>query len=199
MIARACLRSLLLLIAVLLAALIGHPATAHACSCAMPNSPRESMERAAAVFAGRASAVSTTRRPFLTADFPFIGWLSAGERLVSFEVASVWKGNVTERQVVRTAGDEAMCGYSFERGRDYIVYAYTAPEGLATAICDRTRLVTEAGDDLAAFGPGRQPAPQPEETRTGVTPAAIVLSAMVVLGAIGLLVARRISRNHSRA
>jgi hypothetical protein len=96
-----------------------------------------------------------------------------------------------------TAGDQAMCGYAFKRDQEYMVYAYGSPQGLATGICDRTRLLSEAGDDLAAFGPGRRPVPVPvpvpvpEETTPGIPPVVLLFSSLTLLSAVALLVARR--------
>jgi hypothetical protein len=42
------------------------------------------------------------------------------------------------------------CGYAFQSGVDYIIYAYKNSEGrLETGICSRTRPLTQAAEDLA--------------------------------------------------
>ncbi len=44
------------------------------------------------------------------------------------------------------------CGYRFEQGVDYAVYAYTDTEGrLATGICSGTRILSQAAEDLRYF------------------------------------------------
>jgi hypothetical protein len=44
------------------------------------------------------------------------------------------------------------CGYPFQTGAEYVVYAYKNPDGrLETGICSRTRPLAEAGDDAAYF------------------------------------------------
>jgi hypothetical protein len=42
------------------------------------------------------------------------------------------------------------CGYAFQAGVDYIIYAYKNPEGrLETGICSRTRPLAQAAEDIA--------------------------------------------------
>lgn len=44
------------------------------------------------------------------------------------------------------------CGYPFQTGAEYVVYAYKNSDGrLETGICSRTRPLAEAGDDVAYF------------------------------------------------
>jgi hypothetical protein len=44
------------------------------------------------------------------------------------------------------------CGYPFQTGADYVVYAYKDSEGhLETGICSRTRPLAQAADDVAYF------------------------------------------------
>ena len=50
------------------------------------------------------------------------------------------------------ANNGANCGYEFEKGKNYIVWAYT-PEALhvSTSECSRTSLVSEAADQIQWF------------------------------------------------
>lgn len=57
---------------------------------------------------------------------------------VKFKVERLWKGRVTSEVIVRTAGNSAMCGFNFEAGKKYLVYANDAGSGLQTNICTRT-------------------------------------------------------------
>ena len=44
------------------------------------------------------------------------------------------------------------CGYPFQTGTEYVIYAYKNSDGrLETGICSRTRPLAEAGDDVAYF------------------------------------------------
>jgi hypothetical protein len=66
-------------------------------------------------------------------------------------VDRIWKGAHCGTVTVQTASDSAACGYSFEVGRTYLVYAFKEG-GLSTNICTRTRVIEEASEDLAALG-----------------------------------------------
>jgi hypothetical protein len=65
---------------------------------------------------------------------------------------------------VYTASSSASCGYPFNQGQEYLIYAYRTDgsaqpfdypaNGFSTLLCTRTSLVSEAGEDLAALGPG---------------------------------------------
>ncbi|MEJ8545914.1 hypothetical protein [Brevibacillus borstelensis] len=119
------------------------PSIAYACSCAPPPAPEEALEQAEAVFAGTVSAVTPTK---YGTD-------------VQFQVGNTWKGvNKSEVLVVTGRGD-ADCGFVFQTGSEYLVYAhpdtyYSESGGLATNICTRTALLSDATDDLHAIGPG---------------------------------------------
>jgi len=51
---------------------------------------------------------------------------------------------------VVTGSGGSECGYDFRQGEHYLVYAYPHPQSgkLYTGICQRTRPISEAGDDL---------------------------------------------------
>jgi hypothetical protein len=61
------------------------------------------------------------------------------------------------------------CGYPFQPGEDYVVYAYKNAEGrLETNICSRTRPLAQAADDLRYFEVmARAPATGEIQVRTG--------------------------------
>ncbi len=66
--------------------------------------------------------------------------------LVNFKVAKSWKGNVGKEVTINTAGDSAMCGYGFEVGEKYLVYANGLKDSLSTNICSRTTVFSPKGD-----------------------------------------------------
>lgn len=68
-----------------------------------------------------------------------------------------WKGVSEDSIMLRTADSGPMCGYPFEQGRDYLVYAYGDPEHLDTGLCGRTQPFEAAFSDLAYLGPGYIP------------------------------------------
>lgn len=117
------------------------PSAARACSCLPPPPPEEAFDNAAAVFEGRRTSV-------------------AGEGMqlrFSFDVARVWKGEVGAQTEIHTASDSAACGRNFVAGQTYLIYAYRGPDGrLGDGLCSRTRETTQAQEDLAVLGPGRE-------------------------------------------
>lgn len=77
------------------------------------------------------------------------------------EIEEVWKGELSDVVTVRSPRDGSSCGYPFKVGEAYLVYATTDHRvGLRTGLCTRTKLLAEAGADLAELaligvrGPG---------------------------------------------
>jgi hypothetical protein len=54
-----------------------------------------------------------------------------------------------KRVEIRTGMGGGDCGYSFERGRSYVVYAYQDKDGLVASLCTRTAPLERAQADLA--------------------------------------------------
>ncbi len=122
-----------------------------ACSCIQPSPPQESLEQATAVFAGRVTNI----------EKPFISTSSLDPITATFDVSQVWKGDITQTVAIRTAQDSASCGYPFELGQEYIVYAWADPDHpgeLNTGLCSRTNLLFQAQEDVQALGQSLQPA-----------------------------------------
>jgi hypothetical protein len=147
-----------------------------------PGRPQEALELADAVFSGRVASVTR-------------GGSGEFEALrVVFSVERVWKGPVASRLEVRTAPDSAACGFPFERGRAYVVYAYQGEGGLGASLCSRTNFVEVAGEDLAALGDGVVPPPQPSVSNPWLLGLGILL---VVLGG-WITIRNRLRRGRQR-
>lgn len=118
----------------LTASLVQSPSSAYACVCQEPNSPAEELQRAHAVFVGKALSWEDNR----------------GE--VLFEVISTFKG-VSGPQVKVGTGSQAGgdCPVQFIVGQTYLVYAKYLSIGLYTDQCDRTALLADADEDLIAL------------------------------------------------
>ncbi len=119
---------------------------AYACSC-IPVNPDEPIARqvssakkdSAVVFSGK--VLEIVRKP---EDFQII---------VKFQTQSSWKGSVSKQITITTASDSAMCGYNFEVGKIYLVYASGAnAKSLQTGICTRTAELKAAKADVKALG-----------------------------------------------
>lgn len=151
-----------------------------ACSCIMPPPPLDALASSDAVFSGRVTG------QFDANLGPMVS--SADPVRYTFEVKQVWKGAANPSIVVSSARDGASCGYTFEQGREYLVYANTLEGGLETSLCSRTAQLAQAQDDLAALGEGQTVAPAAAESPSimpwivgGVI--AVLIVAVVVFGA----------------
>ncbi|HSI34441.1 MAG: hypothetical protein ACAI43_23390 [Phycisphaerae bacterium] len=131
------LTALLAIVALLSAAV---PA-ALACKCAPPPPPAEAMGKCDAVFLGKVTAVERGDR---------------GIR-VTIAVEKSWKGDARAELVVTTGMGGGDCGYGFQQGKSYVVYAYARDTGLSTGTCSRTCHIDDAGEDLKALGEGKKP------------------------------------------
>lgn len=108
---------------------------ASACSCLPWPPPAQAVAQVDAVFLGKVLAFNEI----------------AGQqrRLAHIEVLKIWKGRAQEADSVTTALNEAACGYDFEIGKTYLVYAHKDENGgLYTHLCTRTRPESQAQSDL---------------------------------------------------
>ncbi len=94
------------------------PQPCAACSCTPPPSPAQALVRADAVFRGRVVAVEREWSNLLPARGRY------QYQRVTFEVDTNWKGPVARRVVVFTGTGQGDCGYGFQQGVEYVVYAY---------------------------------------------------------------------------
>lgn len=94
-----------------------------ACSCAPPSqTTNDDFQKAAAVFTGRVLSVQRKDN--------FV--------MVKLAVQKYWKGKVSNEIKITTAKDSAACGFNFEVGKDYLVYATDNNGKLSTGLCSRT-------------------------------------------------------------
>lgn len=122
----------------------------------------DSLQAADIIFSGK--VVSITHAP--------------QDDVVLFHVGIGWKG-MSESQVIINTGGSARdcgignCGYHFEAGKSYLVFAYDWSQSppvhrtdngqtvpipfLVTDKCSRTGPLALAGQDIAALGPGSLP------------------------------------------
>jgi hypothetical protein len=100
--------------------------------------------RVDAVFLGAVRSMSTIEG---TPDSPY------PRRLVMFAIERAFRGVQVPTADVTTGMGGGDCGYAFKLGERYVVYAYRAKDGsrLGTGICSRTRLASQAAEDLRYF------------------------------------------------
>jgi hypothetical protein len=125
-----------------------------ACSCAMSPGPDAEFSRSAAVFTGTVTGISQRTGLFLLDRIRQLFGLSPQVSSldsvhVNLAVANSWKGVTTTPVTVVTGQGDADCGYGFDHGRQYLVYAYENGAMLGTNICMRTAEVGVAATDLA--------------------------------------------------
>lgn len=117
------------------------PDKAVACECQASGPPCQNAFRVDAVFVGTARAMSTIPR---TPNSPSL------HRVVVFTIERAFRGVQDALVEVTTGMGGGDCGYAFKVGERYVVYAYKMNDGrLGTGTCTRTRLVSQAADDLA--------------------------------------------------
>jgi len=72
---------------------------------------------------------------------------------VTFKVENSWKGTLPKEVVLFTGRGGGDCGYRFEVGQDYLVYAYGKDlDHLSTNICQRTAPFSPNSEDLKILG-----------------------------------------------
>lgn len=123
--------------------------TGFACDCGLPRAGKpikqlitEARNKSSAVFLGTVMAVD--RKP---------GDLYVAVR---FKTEEFWKGALGNEVTVFTGVGRGDCGYKFEVGERYLVYAYRYNDTeLGTNICQRTAELIEATLDLKVLGRGK--------------------------------------------
>jgi len=119
------------------------PLSALACDCGYAGAPCKAFANTPTVFAGRVARILTINRKTQAGD-------DFKDRLVFFGVERSYRGWQTNSAEVVTGWGGGDCGYDFREGVRYLVYAYPYAETgkLYTGICQRTRPLSEAAEDL---------------------------------------------------
>jgi hypothetical protein len=119
------------------------PLCGMACDCPYYGAPCKAFANTPTVFVGRVVKVSTIDRKTASGD-------EYKDRLVFFDVERSYRGWTAKTAEVVTGWGGGDCGYEFHEGVEYLVYGYPHRETgrLYTGICQRTRLLSEAAEDL---------------------------------------------------
>lgn len=108
-----------------------------ACSCeTMPDIPierqvKDAYTKSSSVFVGKVVQVNK---------------LNDYSVLVKFDVEKSWGKTFQKKISISTASHSAMCGYEFQVGKKYLVYASGENNKLSTTICTRTASVVSNKD-----------------------------------------------------
>lgn len=128
-----------------------HERAAFACECIAPKPTEQALTESAAVFSGKVEHITTLEEQYI--------------KLVTLSVDEAWKGMAQDKGaiLVVTGIDEGGCGYGFEEGKSYLVYAHARGdnEPLGVSLCSRTTSIDQAESDLAILGAGYVPAQKP--------------------------------------
>lgn len=171
--------------------LLFRPDVSLACSCAGPPPLTEDLNRKTAVFAGKVIRMETPTKLFIRS--------SADPVEVTFEVSTVWKGELKSKTIVYTALDSASCGYEgFEVNKEYLVFAYGTPDRLGTGICERTKPLSAATQELQQLGLGQSPPLELKEEKQLFTPGTATMMLTLVILLATILGFIRIKRRKSR-
>lgn len=126
------------------------PTVAFACSCVVDISQNDSFNQAKAVFSGTVLSIQD-KEGFFGIDF--------SHREATIQVRETWKGAAAGVVAVATGRDDGDCGFAFQKGEQYLVYAHDTSGDykteLGTGICQRTKLLALADEDLKMLGPGK--------------------------------------------
>lgn len=116
-----------------------------ACSCAGPLPPLKAMATASAVFTGKVITLTKTGTTPNDPEF-FEGYE------VTLQVGIVIKGKSLKSKhktvAIRTGSGFGDCGYEFEVGTQYLIYAYGIPSKLETNTCTRTKPLRDTGEEV---------------------------------------------------
>lgn len=128
-----------LAVILLAAGLTTFPTASHACKCVEEKSVEKELESSKAVFSGKVIEIKHENN----------------NRKILFEVEETWKG-ISQTEII-LEDEWSSCSIDFFEGDSYLVYAYEFGGELTTNICDRTRELSSAGEDLATLGTGVTP------------------------------------------
>jgi hypothetical protein len=148
--------------------------TVFACKCIGVPSPSVAFAEADEVFAGTVIDIAPVSVDATTGevipDDPRDGPVEQAEETqsimfpmnqVKFQVAESWKGSNTITRVVLTGRGGGDCGYPFEQGSGYLVYAYGGGGALGATgvvhICSPTTTLSPAAVTRQLLGTGLKP------------------------------------------
>jgi len=130
------------------------PGMVAACDCVNAGPPCKAFKATPNVFTGRVTRISTIQVELQKGE-------SYPQNLVVLEIDRNYRGQEGKSTVeVVTGHGGGDCGFLFEEGKRYLVYAYPHPATgkLYTGICQRTRLLSEAAEDLEYLAKKDDPA-----------------------------------------
>ncbi len=123
------MKKLILSLTIFLSVFFSAVPVTFACSCIVPGTPQEEMENSDAVFVGTVTNVSSS---------------STYGYDVEMSVEQSYKGVESTTVSLHTGTGGGDCGFYFEEGKTYIVYATLVEDTLEVYICSLTGLAEDA-------------------------------------------------------
>jgi hypothetical protein len=144
------------------------PGGASACSCVPPGSVQEETARSTRAFAGRVTNIEERSQEM------YSGWLSSAiqwikglfgvpappdhqfypHMLVTFQILETFKGPKASDVQLSTGMGGGDCGYLFETGKTYVVYAHGVEGDLGAGICSLTGPASDPRSGLSVLRNG---------------------------------------------
>jgi hypothetical protein len=155
------------------------PSISHACKCEEPPSVEQELERSKAVFSGKVIDIKDEKN----------------NRKILFEVEETWKG-ADESQII-LLDELSSCSLDFFEGASYLVYAHDFQGDLTTNICDRTKDLSSAQEDLLKLGKGSTPSKEvklQDQLRNPVVNYMYIWLPLVILFALAVFIISKRSR-----
>jgi len=176
------------------------PDCASACMCLIEGSPKERAKRAIsgsdAVFSGEVVGLEKPPPDTEMIEGTMLTVMMGGvgrKATVTLRVAEVRKSPKQQTvQFTTPVADGISCAHPFKEGREYLVYA-NGGQDLRVDGCSETKLVSEAGADLALLGNSEKPKDGGDaltDTSGGVSVGAMVGLAGLAMAASFLLLMR---------
>ena len=156
----------------LLVALASLSGPAWACTCIPPGTTAHEFKQSTHVFVGVVTTVEYVEPPppihlnWFESLIEDIRSVFTGRKglpkpvrfnpynVFTFNVQEQFKGARSQVLSLREAPDSAACGYSFERGKTYVVYAQTHQGNLVSGICSLTGQVTDSRTGISQLRAG---------------------------------------------
>lgn len=135
---------MIILVSALVSVSFAIPQSVSACSCAELLSPTRAFDRATAVFSGIVVSLEGPTNIISSAD----------PVTATFQIDKVWKGPQQSEITITTAISSVSCGYEFQIGEWYLVYANGLKSDLQVDLCSGTKPLPQADDDLDFLGEG---------------------------------------------
>jgi hypothetical protein len=150
------------------------PIISYACSCIQAPPVEEEFKRVTAVFSGKVIEISDES-------------VGMDPIKVTFQVSRIWKGISEVKVSIYTGRDSAGCGYPFEEGDSYLIYAVESEGKLTTGLCSLTKELSLAEGDISVLGEGKMPSDSNNKATKEQSIQSIywILLSTVLVGSIG--------------